>query len=168
MKKKGCLYWIIIGWWWEPLYFIFFSWWRKGSFLNEFFKLLLGIALILCLGTLSFGIAILAFIGIFAILVIKAIIKILVQIYKKFNINADFGKQLIQPSKCSYEHTEGTPSPIPIETNQDTSCNNNAKARNTEQKSQLSNEQALTYARMCNAYLEHQDEMAQYEDTEKS
>ena len=90
------------------------------------------------------------------------------QIYKKFNINADFGKQLIQPSKCSYEHTEGTPSPIPIETNQDTSCNNNAKARNAEQKSQLSNEQALTYARMCNAYLEHQDEMAQYEDTEKS
>ena len=168
MKKKGCLYWIIIGWWWEPLYFIFFSWGRKGSFLNEFFKLLLGIALILCLGTLSFGIAILALIGIFAILVIKAIIKILVQIYKKFNINADFGKQLIQPSKCSYEHTEGTPSPIPIETNQDTSCNNNAKARNAEQKSQLSNEQALTYARMCNAYLEHQDEMAQYEDTEKS
>lgn len=167
MKKKGCLYWIIIGWWWEPL-FIFFSWWQKGSFLNEFFKLLLGIALILCLGTLSFGIAILALIGIFAILVIKAIIKILVQIYKKFNINADFGKQLIQPSKCSYEHTEGTPSPIPIETNQDTSCNNNAKARNAEQKSQLSNEQALTYARMCNAYLEHQDEMAQYEDTEKS
>ena len=68
MKKKGCLYWIIIGWWWEPLYFIFFSWWQKGSFLNEFFKLLLGIALILCLGTLSFGIAILALIGIFAII----------------------------------------------------------------------------------------------------
>lgn len=168
MKKKGCLYWIIIGWWWEPLYFIFFSWWRKGSFLNEFFKLLLGIALLLCLGTLSFGIAILALIGISAILVIKVIIKILVHIYKKFNVNADFGKQPMQSSKCSYEHIEGTPDPIPIETNQDASCNNNVKATNAEQKSQLSNEQALAYARMCNAYLEHQDEMAQYEDTEKS
>ena len=50
----------------------------------------------------------------------------------------------------------------------DVPCNNNVKATSTEQKSQLSNEQALAYARMCNAYLEHQDEMAQYEDTEKS
>ena len=168
MKKKGCLYWIIIGWWWEPLYFIFFSWWRKGSFLNEFFKLLLGIALILCLGTLSFGIAILVLIGISAIFIIKVIIKILAHIYKRLNINTNFCKYPTQPFKCSHENTERAPASIPIENNQDAPCNNNVKITNTKQKPQLSDEQALAYARMCNAYLDHQDEMAQYENAEKS
>ena len=26
-KGHGCLYWVIIGWWWKPLYFILIGWW---------------------------------------------------------------------------------------------------------------------------------------------
>lgn len=26
-KSKGCLYWLIIGWWWEPVYWLCFGWW---------------------------------------------------------------------------------------------------------------------------------------------
>lgn len=25
-KSKGCVYWILIGWWWKPFKFIFFDW----------------------------------------------------------------------------------------------------------------------------------------------
>lgn len=25
-SSKGCLYWLIIGWWWEPIWFICFGW----------------------------------------------------------------------------------------------------------------------------------------------
>jgi len=32
-------------------------------------------------------------------------------------------------------------------------------------KTSISDEQALAYARMCNAYLEHQDEMDLYKDS---
>ncbi len=35
-----------------------------------------------------------------------------------------------------------------------------------KKKSEMSNAQILAYARMCNAYLEHQDEMEQYEQHE--
>lgn len=28
-KKKGWVYWLCIGWWWEPIYWICFGWWIK-------------------------------------------------------------------------------------------------------------------------------------------
>lgn len=26
-KKHGCLWWLLIGWWWKLIWFIFFGWW---------------------------------------------------------------------------------------------------------------------------------------------
>lgn len=31
-KSKGCLYWLIIGWWWKPIYWLFIGWWWKLFF----------------------------------------------------------------------------------------------------------------------------------------
>lgn len=27
-RKRGCLYWGLIGWWWEPLLWLFFGLWK--------------------------------------------------------------------------------------------------------------------------------------------
>lgn len=27
-RKRGCLYWCLIGWWWEPLLWLFFGLWK--------------------------------------------------------------------------------------------------------------------------------------------
>lgn len=26
-KSKGCLYWLVIGWWWQPFYWLCIGWW---------------------------------------------------------------------------------------------------------------------------------------------
>jgi hypothetical protein len=31
-KSKGCLYWMCIGWWWEPFRYICFTWWIRLLF----------------------------------------------------------------------------------------------------------------------------------------
>lgn len=31
-KSKGCLYWVLIGWWWKPMYWILIGWWWKLLF----------------------------------------------------------------------------------------------------------------------------------------
>lgn len=31
-KSKGCLYWMLIGWWWKPIYWICIGWWWKPLF----------------------------------------------------------------------------------------------------------------------------------------
>lgn len=31
-KSKGCLYWLFIGWWFQPLYWVFVGWWWRLLF----------------------------------------------------------------------------------------------------------------------------------------
>ena len=31
-KRKGCLYWLFIGWWWEPTYWVTIGWWWRLFF----------------------------------------------------------------------------------------------------------------------------------------
>lgn len=40
-KSNGCIYWLIIGWWWKPIYWLCIGWWwgilfgkKKKSGLN--------------------------------------------------------------------------------------------------------------------------------------
>lgn len=31
-KSKGCLYWLLIGWWWKPMYWLLIGWWWRLLF----------------------------------------------------------------------------------------------------------------------------------------
>lgn len=31
-KSKGCMYWLIIGWWWELFYWLLIGWWWRLFF----------------------------------------------------------------------------------------------------------------------------------------
>ena len=31
-KSKGCLYWMLIGWWWKPMYWLLIGWWWRLLF----------------------------------------------------------------------------------------------------------------------------------------
>ena len=51
MKKKGCFYWLLIGWWFKPIYYILSKWCGAGII----FKTILYCSLFLILGTLLVG-----------------------------------------------------------------------------------------------------------------
>lgn len=80
MKNKGCLYWLIIGWWWEPFYWICFGWLKllfNKNVLKFFFTVIYYIviaALFLAVIVLLIPIFIVLFIFYLIYIIIKSII----------------------------------------------------------------------------------------------
>lgn len=31
-KSRGCLYWLVIGWWWRPIYWLYWGLWKNLLF----------------------------------------------------------------------------------------------------------------------------------------
>lgn len=84
MKKKGCFYWLLIGWWFEPIYHILSKWCGAGII----FKTILYCSLFLILGTLLVGAY--AFIALF--LIIASVIGFVIKYFSSkclSNVNFD-------------------------------------------------------------------------------
>lgn len=94
MKKKGCLYWLCIGWWLEPIlwitsipliaiYWLFIAWWWNNPMLKFLFYatlIIVSIAIAICS-------AVVAIPFILLISVISLFIKTMIRKFKYRNIN---------------------------------------------------------------------------------
>lgn len=163
--KKGCLYWLVFGWWWEPVRFIFTYWWRRNSILINIFELLMLFGFLVIFGMFSVGIIVALAIIVGLIKLIRFIVTITLKAYQTYKSNNMLGKyeknNHAQNFTCKTDDTL-LQSGYSSQTTED-SISSSLSRDNKPAKESMSDDQALAYARMCNAYLEHQDEMNLYE-----
>lgn len=148
--KKGCLYWLILGWWLEPI-----------LYLIQQTRIVVWIAAILVLiGFLIMaGAFIVAMAFIFAVLAVLIIIaSMIVELIRKIHSRRTCGTDMEDLHAEELEDPEETRNPITAKKPETTPV----------KKPEMSDEQALRYGLICNAYLDHQEEMEQYEPHERN
>lgn len=148
--KKGCLYWLVLGWWLEPI-----------LYLIQQTRIVVWIAAVAVLiGFLMMaGAFLVAMAFIFAVLAVFIIIaSMIIGLIQKIHSRRDCGTDMEdlhveeleeQEEQCQSEQVKKQ---IPTPT----------------KKPEMSDEQALMYGLICNAYLNHQEEMEQYEPHERN
>jgi hypothetical protein len=77
MKKKGCLYWLLIGWWIKLLYWICVGWWWNNPLIKGLLLFSLGLTAFIALFALGTGCAIVGLIIAAIVFVVTFIVKVL-------------------------------------------------------------------------------------------
>ena len=148
--KKGCLYWLVLGWWLEPI-----------LYLIQQTRIVVWIAAVAVLiGFLMMAEAFLvAMAFIFAVLAVFIIIaNMIIGLIQKIHSRRTCGTDMEDLLAEEFEDPEETRNPITAKKPETTPV----------KKPEMSDEQALRYGLICNAYLDHQEEMEQYEPHERN
>lgn len=90
--KKGCIYWLTIGWWWEPIHFLFASWWRKNLIVLNFFILVMILGFLVLFGIFFIGIIFVLAIVIVGIKLVRFTVKAIFNMYQTYKTNKYLGK----------------------------------------------------------------------------
>lgn len=137
--KKGCLYWLILGWWLEPILYLIQQTrivvWIAAVAVLIGFLMMAGAFLV----AMAFIFAVLAVFIIIASMIIGLIQKI--HSLRACGTDEDLHAEELedQEEQCQSEQVKKQ---IPTPT----------------KELEMSNEQALRYGSICNAFLEHQEE----------
>ena len=148
--KKGCLYWLVLGWWLEPI-----------LYLIQQTRIVVWIAAVAVLiGFLMMaGAFLVAMAFIFAVLAVFIIIaNMIIGLIQKIHSRRTCGTDMEDLLAEEFEDPEETRNPITVKKPETTPV----------KKPEMSDEQALRYGLICNAYLDHQEEMEQYEPHERN
>ena len=148
--KKGCLYWLVLGWWLEPI-----------LYLVKQTRIVVWIAAVLVLiGFLIMaGAFLVAMAFIFAVLAVFIIIASMIIGFI----------QKIHPRRACGTDMEDLHAEEIEEKEEQCQSEQVKKQIPTPTKGlEMSDEQALMYGLICNAYLNHQEEMEQYEPHERN
>lgn len=138
--KKGCLYWLVLGWWLEPILYLI-----KQT------RIVVWIAAILVLiGFLIMaGVFIVAMAFIFAVLAVLIIIaSMIVELIRKIHSRRTCGTDMEDLHAEDFEDQEEQYQSEQVE----------KQIPTPTKELEMSNEQALRYGSICNAFLEHQEE----------
>ena len=138
--KKGCLYWLVLGWWLEPILYLIKQTrivvWIAAVAVLVGFLIMAGAFLV----AMAFVFAVLAVLIIIASLIINLIRKI----HSRCTCGTDM--EGLHAEDCEEQEdqyqSEQVEKQIPTPT----------------KELEMSNEQALRYGSICNAFLEHQEE----------
>lgn len=148
--KKGCLYWLVLGWWLEPI-----------LYLVKQTRIVVWIAAVAVLiGFLIMaGAFLVAMAFIFAVLAVLIIIaSMIVELIRKIHSRRTCGTDTEDLHAEDCEEQEEQHQPEQVE----------KQIPTPTKELEMSNEQALRYGSICNAFLEHQEEMEQYEPHERN
>lgn len=176
--KKGCLYWLILGWWLEPILYLI----RQTRIVVWIAAIAVLIGFLIMAG--AFLVAMAFVFAVLAVLIITAsmIIGLIRKIYSRRNHGADMENLHVEEPEEQYylnpvqEKYDSEPMTVCVPQPETVleEIVNPVTIKKAEQepvkrqeltpakKPEMSDEQALDYARICNAYLEHQDDMEQY------
>ena len=168
--KKGCLYWLVLGWWLEPI-----------LYLIQQTRIVIWIAAVAVLiGFLMMaGAFLVAMAFIFSVLAVLIIIaSMIIGFIQKIHPRRACGNDMEELHAEEFEDPEEQyhlepiatcipqPKTIPEETIKPITVKKPEPAKKPEltpvKKPEMSDEQALQYGLICNAYLEHEDDMEQY------
>lgn len=173
--KKGCLYWLVLGWWLEPI-----------LYLIQQTRIVVWIAAVAVLiGFLMMaGAFLVAMAFIFAVLAVLIIIASMIMgLIQKIHSRRACGTDMEDLHAEELEEQEEAneqcwPKPITVCIPQSEMVPKEVKKAEVEpvkkpapaqvKKPEMSDEQALMYGLICNAYLNHQEEMEQYEPHERN
>ena len=179
--RKGCLYWLLIGWWLEPILYLI----RQTRIVVWIAAIAVLIGFLIMVGAFLVALAfIFAALAVFVI-VASLILNLIRKIHSRCNYDTDteelHAEESEEPEEQSQPELIATiaacipqPATIPKETiNPITIKNSEPKpVKKLEptptRKPEMSDEQALRYGLICNAYLDHQEEMEQYELHERN
>lgn len=179
--KKGCLYWLVLGWWLEPILYLI----KQTRIVVWIASVAVLIGFLMMAGAFLVAMAfIFAALAVF-IIVVSIIINLVRKIYSRRNHGVDMEDLHIEEIeeteeqyhpdsvKETYDSEPMTicipqPEMVPEETVNPIAVKGvrqkpEEKPKPTPvRKPEMSDEQALQYGLMCNAYLEHEDDMEQY------
>lgn len=177
--KKGCLYWLILGWWLEPILYLI----RQTRIVVWIAAIAVLIGFLIMAG--AFLVAMAFVFAVLAVLIIIAsgIIGLIRKIYSRRNHGADMEDLHVEEIEEPEEQYQPDPVKEKYGSEPMTVCIpqpetvpeeivNPAAIKKSEpapvKKPEMSDEQALRYGLICNAYLDHQEEMEQYEPNERN
>lgn len=160
--KKGCLYWLVLGWWLEPILYLIKQTrivvWIAAVAVLMGFLIMAGAFLV----AMAFIFAVLAVL----IIIARMIIGLIRNIHSRRTCGTDMEGLYAEESEEPEEQFQ--PEPVPEETVNLTAIKK-AELEPVKRpdptpvkKPEMSDEQALRYGLICNAYLEHEDDMEQY------
>lgn len=179
--KKGCLYWLVLGWWLEPILYLI----KQTRIVVWIAAILVLIGFLIMAGAflvaMAFIFAALAVLTIVASLIIGFIQKI----HPRRACGADMedlhAEELEEQEEANEQYRAKPITvciPQPEMVLEDTVNLKTIKKADREpvkrqeptpvKKPKMSDEQALMYGLICNAYLNHQEEMEQYEPHERN
>lgn len=148
--KKGCLYWLVLGWWLEPI-----------LYLVKQTRIVVWIAAVAVLiGFLIMaGAFLVAMAFIFAVLAVLIIIaNVIAELIRKIHSRRTCGTDMEDLHAEEFEDQEEQYQPDQVE----------KQIPTPTKETEMSDEQALMYGLICNAYLDHEEEMEQYEPHERN
>ena len=148
--KKGCLYWLVLGWWLEPILYLI----QRTRIVVWIVAVAVLIGFLMMAGAFLVAMAFIFAVPAFLIIIASMIIGLIQKIHSRRTCGTDMEDLHAE----EFEDPEETINPI------------TAKKPETTQvkKPEMSDEQALRYGLICNAYLDHQEEMEQYEPHERN
>ena len=138
--KKGCLYWLVLGWWLEPILYLI-----KQT------RIVVWIAAVAVLiGFLIMaGVFLVAMAFIFAVLAVLIIIaSLIINLIRKIHSRRTCGTDMEDLHAEDFEDQEEQYQSEQVE----------KQIPTPTKELEMSNEQALRYGSICNAFLEHQEE----------
>lgn len=173
--KKGCLYWLVLGWWLEPILYLVKQTrivvWVAAIAVLAGFLIMAGAFLV----AMAFIFAVLAVFIIIASLIINLIRKIYSRCHNCTDMEDLHAEELEEQEEAN---EQCWPKPITVCIPQSEMVPKETKkaelgpvkkpAPAQVKKPEMSDEQALMYGLFCNAYLNHQEEMEQYEPHERN
>lgn len=138
--KKGCLYWLVLGWWLEPMLYMI-----KQT------RIVVWIAAVAVLiGFLIMaGVFLVAMAFIFAVMAVLIIIaSMIVELIRKIHSRHACGTDMedLHEEECEYQEEQYQPEQV------------EKQIPTPTKELEMSTEQALRYGSICNAFLEHQEE----------
>ena len=138
--KKGCLYWLVLGWWLEPILYLIKQTrivvWIAAVAVLVGFLIMAGAFLV----AMAFVFAVLAVLIIIASMIVELIRKI----HSRHACGTDM--EDLHEEECEYQEEQYQPEQV------------EKQIPTPTKELEMSTEQALRYGSICNAFLEHQEE----------
>ena len=148
--KKGCLYWLVLGWWLEPILYLI----KQTRIVVWIAAILVLIGFLIMTGAFLVAMAF-----IFAALAVLTIVaSLIIGLIQKIHPRRACGTDMEDLHAEEFEEQE----------EQCQSAQAKKQIPTPTKELEMSNEQALRYGSICNAFLEHQEEMEQYEPHERN
>lgn len=138
--KKGCLYWLVLGWWLEPILYMI----KQTRIVVWIAAVAVLIGFLIMAG--AFLVAMAFIFAVLAVLIIIAsmIFGLIRKIHSRSNCCTDM--EDLHEEDCEEQEEQYQPDQV------------EKQIPKPKKELEMSNEQALRYGSICNAFLEHQEE----------
>lgn len=138
--KKGCLYWLVLGWWLEPILYLI----KQTRIVVWIAAVAVLIGFLIMAG--AFLVAMAFIFAVLAVLIIIA--SMIVELIRKIHSRRTCGTDIEDLHAEDFEDQEEQYQSKQVE----------KQIPTPTKELEMSNEQALRYGSICNAFLEHQEE----------